>query len=219
MKKITLLAIIFFSTLNIGLFSQNIGYMGKRVLLNMDVKISPVFLSPTYFGTTELFSADFTLSPNIEFIINNKGLLGVAFNYLKTQYNKSNYYFPVEIYGAGLYYKLYLNRKDDYYQAPFGVHTLFGFDYFKYNSQTPSSPIFSGNIFGLRAGIGVDYLILNRIRLSWDVSFGFTNKGQVTDFFDFDFDSNSSYYVQAIEDRIAKTYFFHNKIGIGILLF
>lgn len=222
MKKIVLLAIIFLLTLNSGLFSQNMGYLGKRVLLNMDVKISPVFSSPTYFGSTDVFSADFTFSPNIEFIINNKGLAGIAFNYLKTQYVESNYFYeshtyPLKLYGAGLYYKLYFNRKDDYYQAPFGVHALFEFDYLKYYTETFNSTSYTGNIFGIRAGFGVDYMLTNRIRLSWNASLGLTNKGSVTDFFEFDyFDSD---YSSDIEDRVAKTYFFHNKIGIGILLF
>lgn len=216
MKKYIITFLVLILSFSFNLFSQNNGFLGKRVLFNMDVKITPVFSSPTYFGSYDFMSADFTISPNLECIVYNKGIVGLAFNYLSTRYQYGAN-LPVNFYGAGLFYKQYLSKSDDYYQAPFGVYALLRFDYFKYYAINPNALEYSNTIFGARAEIGVDYLLWNRVRLSWGLSFGLTNKGVISDF-----DIWSSYtdsFETAVEDRFAKNYFYQNKIGIGILLF
>lgn len=215
MKKYIIATLVVILSLNINLVAQNNGFLGKRVLLNMDVKVTPVFVSPTYFGSYDVVSADFTFSPNIEFIVYNKGTVGVAFDYLNTKY-KYDGVFPIKFYGGGLFYKQYLSKKDDYYQAPFGVYALLRFDYFKYYCLTPSYLNYSNSMFGFRAELGVDYLLWNRVRISWGLSFGFTNKGHVSEFYSWETDSSLE---GAISDRLAKNYLYQNKIGIGILLF
>lgn len=217
MKKYTFILIFVLSFINVGLIAQNNGFLGKRVLFNMDVKVTPTFTAPTNFGSYDIVSFDFTFSPNIECIIYKKGIAGLAFNYLSTQYQFDHRILPVQFSGGGIFYKQYLNRSSDYYQAPFGVYTAFRFDYLKYNCKTPDYYDYSGTLFGFRAEIGVDYLLWNRVRLSWGLSVGFTNKGVLS------FLNIGNYYplsfVSAIEDRMATNYLYHNKIGIGILLF
>jgi hypothetical protein len=183
----------------------------------MDVKITPTFTAPTNFGSYDVVSFDFTYSPNIECIIYKQGIAGLAFNYLTTQYQYDHRIWPVQFYGGGIFYKQYLNKSRDYYQAPFGVYAAFRFDYFKYNCKTPNYYDYSGTMFGFRAEIGVDYLLWNRVRLSWGLSFGLTNKGALSalDIWD----DYSSSFVSDIENRMATNYLYHNKIGIGILLF
>lgn len=217
MKKYTLILLLVLTSINIGLFAQNNGYLGKRVLFNMDVKTTPTFTAPTYFGSYDVVSFDFTLSPNIECIIYKKGIAGLAFNYLSTQYQYDHHILPIQFYGGGIFYKQYLNKSTDYYQAPFGVYTAFRFDYYKFSCKTPSYNDYTGTMFGFRVEIGVDYLIWNRVRISWGLSIGSTNKGVLStlDFFDY----SSSSLESAVESRLATNYLFQNKIGIGILLF
>ncbi|HPE41320.1 MAG TPA: hypothetical protein PLI77_09575 [Bacteroidales bacterium] len=225
MKKIVLYltVLIFITSLNSN--AQNNGFLGKRVLFNLDCKIAPVFSSPTYFGQTEYLSADFTFSPGFEVILHKRGSLGIAVSYLNTKlthYDESSYwyipiYLPVRVYGGSLYYKQYLNKKSDYYQAPFGVYSLFRLDYFQYHSEYNNTHPVSDRILGFRAEMGVDYLVWNRIRFSWGVSLGITNVAFGLNVFDFS-QNNTSLDVVA-KQRISTNYIFHNKVGVSILLF
>ena len=224
MKKIVLLTLtlILFST--ISTFAQNNGFIGKRVLFNLDCKASPVFESPTYFGSTESLSADFTFSPGLEVIVHKRGSIGVSFNYLNTQfehYNEDSYWYiplnlQLKVYGGSIFYKQYLNKKSDFYQAPFGVFMSFKLDYFQYYTLYHNNSI-SDRLLGFRTEVGVDYLLWNRVRVSWGLSLGFTNT--IFGYNLFDFSGNNSELDDAAKLRVSTNYIFHNRVGIGILLF
>ena len=153
MKKI----LLFFITICISatLFGQ-VGYMGKRFLINADAWVSPCWFVPNSNGNKGMLKFNYFLEPGIEFVISKKMSIGAT--YLNTRESK----FPVGIYadgyvefpskqyvinrqfyidgknynntfkthGIGLYYKYYFSRKSF---APIGYFVKAELNYFFYN--------------------------------------------------------------------------------------
>jgi len=226
--KITLLFLFFQSFLLLS-HAQNIGYLGKRFIFNVDCRVSPTFGYTNYFEKENFLSLDAAFSPNIEFILFNSGTIGVAYNFLKTRFSYNYYDFDYaspdfseynllfEAEGLGFFYKQYFRTKNDYYQAPFGAYGLVRFDIYHCNYFTRNFGMIRNTIYGGRIEFGVDYLILNRIRLSWGVGIGLST-AQYTSEID-------SWYLFALShsqmasNRFFVNYIFSNRFSIGILAF
>lgn len=211
--------VLLFSILLIWGFSQaqNLGYMGKRFLLNLETRVSPTLLFPNYYGSNYFYSLDASISPGIEFIVFNGGTIGFNYSLVKTQF-ESDYWsrnYPLEITGYSIFYKQYFRTKDEYYQAPFGPYGLVRFDY-----MFLKTPGFMGfvddEMWGFKLEFGYDYLLWDRVRLSWGISVGLTNKMYKSEFFD-DFYGIPT--ATRITNRTFVNYVYNNKLAIGILLF
>ncbi|MDR2840179.1 MAG: hypothetical protein LBV75_02780 [Paludibacter sp.] len=148
MKKLTIL--ILFATFGLSLFSQ-VGYMGKRFLVNADVRVTPSWLRPNASGEKGYTKFDYFLEPGIEFIVNNRSSVGATYLNTKGMFPvwldvnatanlnpgnlEVNYYKRISdntfnSNGIGLFYKHYLWDSPN---APMGDYVKFEVDYFMYN--------------------------------------------------------------------------------------
>lgn len=221
MKKILLILILFIS---IPLFNQvhaqKVGYQGKRFLVNFDTKIDLEFEELDMFELNLIPKFFFTYSPNVEFILFKNATVGIAANYfrdsLSLTFNNQDYNdLPFTVMGAGIFYKQYLNKKNDFYQAPFGLYFNLRLDYLKYTLQFPNFS-YEDFVIGGRFEFGVDYLVWDRLRLSWGISVGIT-----TGFFEkyIYIIENQTEITGTLNAEISRRYGFQHKFGIGILLF
>lgn len=209
--------------------AQNLGFQGKRFLINVDCRVSPTYNFSNYFEHNNFLSLDAAFSPNIEFILFNSGTIGVAYNFLKTRFSYEYYDFDYinpdfsennvlfEAEGLGFFYKQYFRSKNNYYQAPFGVYGLLRFDIYDCNYFTKNFGMIRNKIYGGRIEFGVDYLILNRIRLSWGVGLGLSNATYKSDFYSWYLDPLT--HQQRASNRFFVNYIFSNRFSIGILAF
>jgi len=141
-----------------SLFSQNPGYMGRHVLVNMDVTISPSWKNPNAVSeamiasgisasTAKYFGLNYFLSPNLEVIVWRKGTVGAGYNYYKSpfvlQRSSSGSWFSynyevsdkpmMTAHGFNVFYKQYLGST----MAPMGQYLKFTFDGFFYKYEVP----------------------------------------------------------------------------------
>ncbi len=232
-KKLIILTFITFAVL-CG-FSQNCGYMGKRVLINADISLSPAWLNYSFMGEPQYYTFNYIFSPNIEVIAWKKGTAGVVGHFFKTQYEHEVVYYDdennpifssvdgvddLEVGGFGFFYKQYFGKS----HAPFGLFFKFEMDCFIYN-YTPNEAASIDKIFGCKIEFGKDWLLLNRLHLSLAGSLGSTFGGYRTALYDSDF---SNYYFYSYpqysnnswaKGKILGAYWFGIKVGIGILAF
>jgi hypothetical protein len=143
-----------------SLFSQNPGYMGRHVLVNMDVTISPSWRNPNAVSeamiasgispsTAKYFGLNYFLSPNLEVIVWRKGTVGAGYNYYKSPFvlqrsssgSLFSYNYDVSekpmmtAHGFNVFYKQYLGST----MAPMGQYLKFTFDGFFYKYEVPAS--------------------------------------------------------------------------------
>lgn len=222
MKKILLILILFISIpLTNQVLAQKVGYQGKRFLINFDTKIDLEFKELDMFELDLIPQFYFLYSPNIEYIVLKNATVGLAGNYFKDNlfsitFNEQFYNnLPFTVMGAGIFYKQYLNRKTDFYQAPFGLYFNFRFDYLKYTLQFPSFT-YEDFVLGGRVEFGVDYLVWDRLRLSWGISVGLSS-GLIEKYFYIA--ENQTEITSRLNTEVSKRYGFQHKFGIGILLF
>ena len=217
-------------------FAQNCGYMGKRVLINADVSLSPAWRNYSFMGEPQYYTFNYILSPNIEVIAWKKGTVGLVGHYFNTQYkyevvkNEPNSYYTyidvdgvddLDVGGFGFFYKQYVGKA----HAPFGLFFKFEMDCFIYN-YTPNQNASIDKLLGCKIEFGKDWLLLNRLHLSLGGSVGSTFGGYKTAFYDTEFTSSSLYlhssaYSQTswAKGKILGAYWFGIKVGIGILAF
>lgn len=209
--------------------AQNLGYLGKRFIFNVDCRVSPTYNYTNYYERDNFLSLDAAFSPNIEFILFNSGTIGVAYNFLKTRFSydyydedylmydfsEKNILFEAE--GLGFFYKQYFRNKTDYYQAPFGVYGLVRFDIYNCNYFTKNFGMIRNTIYGGRIEFGIDYLVYDRIRLSWGVGLGLSTANYKSDFYTWYM--NSLTHQQMASNRFFVNYIFSNRFSIGILAF
>jgi hypothetical protein len=213
-KSILLLTILFTGGIS---QAQNLGYMGKRFLFNFETRVSPTLMFPNYYGSEYFLSLDASVSPGIEFVFFNSGSVGFSYSLVKTQFESQDWSqnYPLEITSYSFFYKQYFRSKNDYYQAPFGPYGLVRFDYMFL--KTPGFMNFTDDeMWGFKLEFGYDYLVWDRVRLSWGISVGLTNKMYKSDFY-------NDYYNVTNDDMITNrtfiNYVYNNKFSIGILLF
>jgi len=230
-KKLIILIFITFAVL-CG-FSQNCGYMGKRVLINADISLSPAWRNYSFMGEPKYYTFNYIFSPNIEVIAWEKGTAGVVGHFFKTKYNyeiktyseyDDSYYTemtdkPEDLttYGTGIFYKQYLGKTN----APFGLFFKFELDYFIYN-YTPNANPTIDHVMACKVEFGKDWLLMNRLHLSLGGSFGTTFGGLKAAFHDFEIlGILDEYQAQTnwAKGRIDGAYWLGIKLGIGILAF
>ena len=221
MKKIFLIFAIFFSIALFNLVSaQKVGYKGKRFLVNFDTKIGLEFKDNDIFEFFLNPMFNFSYSPGVEYIISKNRSIGLTVNYFRDDfditYSEENFFdLPFNCYGVGIFYKKYLNFQNSYYQAPFGIYMNIKFDYMKYYLELPAY-VNDHFVYGGRFEMGVDYLVFDRIRLSWGVSLGLSS-ALIENYFD-DINALPSLTVK-LNNEFSARYGFQHKFGIGILLF
>jgi len=135
-------------------FSQ-VGYMGKRFLINADGWVSPCWFVPNSNGNTGFLPFNYFLEPGVEFVISKKMSIGAT--YLNTRESKfpavyangkmdfpypsyniqkdfyidgNNHNSTFKTHGVGLYYKYFFGRKSF---APIGYFVKAELNYFFYN--------------------------------------------------------------------------------------
>jgi hypothetical protein len=120
---------------------KSIGFLGKRFLVGMDLKLSPAWFTPNYEGKFGGFCFDYDLSPNIEFVVNKTLTLGVGYHYFKTKFDYVEDDFSytentgcnspgdITVSGFNLFFKTYI---DDH--APLGYYYKCQLDVLKYKS-------------------------------------------------------------------------------------
>lgn len=142
-----------------SLFSQNPGYMGRHVLLNMEVYISPSWRNPNALAEKMIASGmsgkaanylglNYFLSPNLEVIVWRKGTVGIGYNFYKSPFVLSrpsgsllSYNYDVSekpmmtAHGFNVFYKQYLGST----MAPMGQYLKFTFDGFFYSYKVPDA--------------------------------------------------------------------------------
>ncbi len=225
MKKITTL--IFFFILGVQCMNaQNVGHLGKRFLVNLDATFSPSYKFPDREGYHGYLNFNYRLSPSVEFILNNKNSVGVFYSYAPLMFIPSTFIFnhsvvntPMDVNGYGLFYKAYFSNNQ--YHAPYGAYFMTSLSriHFQYESNIIGTG--KGANYALQIEFGYNFLVYNRIRLTWGVSFGGTtswiNLGLDEDFLSIQKKLNTP--IDYAENRIFGTYIFGTRIGIGFLAF
>ncbi|MDR2840178.1 MAG: hypothetical protein LBV75_02775, partial [Paludibacter sp.] len=167
MKKILIAFLLVLFTL--PTFAQ-VGYLGKRVVINADANFAPVLLSTSMLS--DGFRVGYMLNPNIEFILGEHFSLGAGYLFTNgaesySSYDDNDNYVTVAnnyfAHGAGLSAKFYL--KDEH--APFGTFLKLEGNYLVAKYMDNSLPFAGGRI-----EYGKDYLFFNCLRLSSGVSVG-----------------------------------------------
>lgn len=143
-----------------SLFSQNPGYMGRHVMLNMEAYISPSWKNPNAVSeamiahgmsakSANYLGLNYFLSPNVEVIVWRKGTVGAGYNYYKSPFSLSSssssswfsYNYEVSekpmmtAHGFNVFYKQYLGST----VAPMGQYLKFTFDGFFYKYAVPDA--------------------------------------------------------------------------------
>ena len=141
-----------------SLFPQNPGYMGRHVMLNMEMYVSPSWKNPNSVSeamiakgmsskTAKYFGLNYFLSPNLEVIVWRKGTVGAGYNYYKSPFSLYpsssgsllSYNYEVSekpmmtAHGFNVFYKQYLGST----VAPMGQYLKFTFDGYFYNYSVP----------------------------------------------------------------------------------
>ena len=228
-QKLFLLILIL--TVSLTGFSQNVGFMGKRFLVNADGVFSTAFSNPNMNGNTGFFSYNWMISPNIEVICYKQGTAGAVFNFFQTKsftYDNDYTFFGKPIYkdsvdinvlGAGVFYKQYLGRNS---AAPYGTFVKMQFDWLYYSFYNPLNENRKEQYYlmCLKVEMGKDYLFFNRFRVSWGFSVGFPLYGNenIEDKI-FRGDGIFSFKATSAKSRIAYHYLFGFRIGVGFLAF
>jgi len=221
------------------LSAQNTGFMGKRFLFNMEVKFSPAWVLPNFSENPNFqgkwYSFDYTLSPNVEFILHKKGTLGLVYHYLGTRYRTqimdtgyveddwwgNNVTYKIEnlkAHGFGIFYKAYFGEA----RAPAGLYFKTQFDgfFFKCPNEERTGTM-SDQLFGTKIEFGNDFLFFNRLHLSTGFSLGITFGGFVGDGLFSHLAGGFGIVPPNLDARskILGTYWLGFTVGIGFLAF
>lgn len=206
--------------------AQNIGHLGKRFLVNMDATFSPSFKYPDKNGYHGYLNFNYRLSPSIEFILNKKNSIGVFYSYAPLMFIPSKLIFnhsivntPMNVNGYGVFYKAYFS--DDQYHAPYGAYFMTSLSRISFQYESIIIGNGKGANYALQIEFGYNFLIYNRLRLTWGITFGGT-----TSWFNFGIDEDFvpiqkklKTPIDFAENRIFGTYIFGTRIGIGFLAF
>ena len=215
-RKLYLLMLIL--TVTITGFSQNVGFMGKRFIVNAEGVFSTAYTNININGNSGFFSYNWMISPNLEVICHNKGTVGTAFNFFQTKFKSKFMIEDIRVLGAGIFYKQYIGRNS---HAPYGIYLKIQFDWLRYEyiSEFYSSVRIDENynLYCLKIAMGKDYLFFNRLRLSWDFSVGIPLYGDE----DVSIIAGRSLLQEASNKkaRVFCHYLFGFKVGVGLLAF
>lgn len=195
------------------------GFMGRRLLLNMEMGMAPGFTkAPNFRGSTKYWAFNYLLQPNIEIIAHRRGTVGAKFTWFETKYTSYESWNPefrdMVVYGAGIFYKLYLQRDA---LAPMGQYLRFHFDYLRYSYDGTSAGI-TGNAFknayGFKVEYGRDFLFMDFLKLNVGLSLGLSFPGLHIYTLRDDFEEWEN-----AANRVLRNYFVGVNIGVGFLTF
>lgn len=226
MKKWTLILIslLIFMT---NSHAQNVGHLGKRCLINLDGTFSPSYKFADFNGYNGYTKFNYRINPSFEIILTQKRSVGFMYSFSKTMFglfeenfNHSILNVPLTIHGYGIFYKKYFSLFSIAH-APYGNYFMIAFSRlnFSYNNQWVNYG--EGNMYAIQAEFGYNYLLFNRLRLTWAFTLGLTTAGSGVgmdeDYFPERVDPQTV--MDFAERRLFRTYIFGTKIGIGFLAF
>lgn len=199
------------------------GYMGRRVLFNMEMSMAPGLKRvPNFQGDRRYWAFNYLLQPNLEVIAWRSGTVGAKFIWFDTKFDTYNEWTynddtrDLRVYGAGVFCKVYLGRGAT---APLGQFLRFHFDYMRALYDVPSA---SGNYsyregkdcYGFRLEYGRDFFFCDFFKLNIGMSVGFSLPGIYFLKFRDELDVG-----QRAANRVVWNYFFGVNIGVGFLTF
>lgn len=116
------------------LFAQNTGYMGRHVLVNGEISLSPAYLKPNPLGEAlsgkvksqsalNYLGMNYIVSPNVEVIVWQKGSVGAGYNFYKSPFTYKQYFQLPASHPEYTYYdnSIYLEGKADMTAHGFNV--------------------------------------------------------------------------------------------------
>lgn len=221
MRKILAICLLFICFATVS-EAQNIGFIGRRVIVNAELSLSPSFTLPNIISNDgKYWHFNYSLSPGFEFIAGKKITVGPYFNFFTTAFESSDYmngnyglsYYDLTALGAGAYFKIYFGKNA---VAPLGRYFRFQFDWFSYNYKRQGvdniSPSEREHIFGVKIEYGRDFILCQRLKLNYGFFFGATTAGY--NFFDYDMIIQ-----ETAKTRILAHYAVGLKFGIGFVAF
>ena len=189
MKKIISLLLLTVA-LHAQVNAQGYNFMGKHILFNANVTVSPSWLNPNpmtpHLATLSTkaqryLGINYWVAPSIEAIVWEKGSVGAGYNFYKSPfkgklavlvdspygnyYSYYNYYDftgMITAHGFNVFYKQYVGHT----VAPLGQYFKFNFDGFFYNySEIVPNIAQEGKdmLFGFKVEYGYDFLVLDRL--------------------------------------------------------
>ncbi len=199
--------------------AQSKGYLGKRFLVQSDFYLSRN--SEHSFKTSAIFIPRLIFSPGIEYVIGKKSSVGVALNLFSFKFDPSEtieYMYqdslpnPLVNNGIGfnIFFKQYLFKHG---HAPYGPFLKLKFDWNAIRIDAHTFGVLHSNIYSLNVEIGYDYMIGNRVRLSWGTYFGLTN-----DIFNL-FNTLRPHILENAENKYFKDFLIGTRVSISGLLF
>lgn len=221
MRKILAICFFFICFASVS-EAQNIGFIGRRVIVNAELSLSPSFTLPNIISNDgKYWHFNYNLSPGFEFIAGKKITVGPYFNFFTTAFKSSDYmngiydmaYYDLTALGAGAYFKIYFGKNA---VAPLGRYFRFQFDWFSYNYKRQGvvnvTPSEREHIFGVKLEYGRDFILCQRLKLNYGFFLGATTAGYR--FFDYDMEIQ-----ETAKTRILAHYAVGLKFGIGFVAF
>ena len=198
------------------------GYMGRRVLFNMEMSMAPSFSKvPNFRANSKYWAFNYLLQPNVEVIAWRRGTVGAKFIWFDTKFNSYDDWSyetvtrDLRVLGGGIFCKVYLGKGST---APLGPFLRFNFDYMRGSYEIPQPDGFVSqevrNCYGFRFDFGRDFLFCDFLRLTFGMSVGLSFPGLY--FLKF---SDELEIQQRAANRIFRNYFFGVNVGIGFLTF
>lgn len=199
------------------------GYMGRRVLFNMEMSMAPGLKRvPNFQGDKRYWAFNYLLQPNVEVIAWRSGTVGAKFIWFDTKfdtYDEWTYDYvtrDLRVMGGGVFCKVYLGRGAT---APLGQFLRFHFDYMRALYDVPASggdyTYREGkNCYGFRLEYGRDFFFCDFLKLNIGMSAGLSFPGIY--FFKYAEDMEVG---QRAANRVVWNYFFGVNIGVGFLTF
>jgi len=209
-KRNSLVMLVVFVLSISGLYAQNTGFMGKRVMVNMGAEFSPVFRNFYINDDFKYFHFNCILSPNIEVITTKRATAGVVYHHFSTEYNPfGDEAERLKTHGFGVFYKFLIG---DGRRALVGPYIKAQFDGFFFECPDGVSTV-SGNLFAVKVELGKDFLFFNRLHFSSGVAFGVPFGGYKTMF------DNGEIVSDYAKTRLVGAYWFGLTVGVGFLAF
>lgn len=193
--------------------AQNVGFIGRRVIVNADLSLSPAFTLPNFISNEgKYWHFNYNFSPGFEIIAGQKITVGPYFNFFTTAFRSKDYY-DLTAMGAGAFFKIYLGKNA---VAPLGRYFRVQFDWFSFNYKLQdvenALPSERENSFGVKLEYGRDFVLCQRLKLNYGFFLGATMSGYK--FFDFHYDV-----VENAKTRVLENYCIGLKLGIGFVAF
>ena len=199
------------------------GYMGRRVLFNMEMSMAPGLKRvPNFQGDKRYWAFNYLLQPNLEVIAWRNGTVGAKFIWFDTKfetYDDWNYDYvsrDLRVYGGGVFCKVYLGRGA---VAPIGQFLRFHFDYMRAMYDVPAvggdyTYKEGKNCYGFRLEYGRDFFFCDFLKLNIGMSVGLSFPGIYLLKFREDMEV-----WQRAANRVVWNYFFGVNVGVGFLTF